>query len=61
MKDNAKVQRFNMRIEGEFKKRLDALANKKGISATSVVREAIFEKYDREIIEADNGRRKKNL
>lgn len=58
MKDNAKVQRFNMRIEGEFKKRLDALANKKGINATSVVREAIFEKYDREIVEPEKAKRK---
>ena len=49
MKKQTEGQRFNMRIQGEFKQRLDALVKKKGISASSVVREAIYEKYDREI------------
>lgn len=44
-----KDQRFTMRSEGEFKRRLEALKKKTGLRATGVVTQAVYEKYDREI------------
>lgn len=54
MADN-KVKNLHMQIKGEFGKRLEALAKKVGNPNPAVVRQAIFEKYDREI-----GEKKKN-
>lgn len=40
--------RFNMRVEGRFKERLQRLMDKKGIDGTSVVKLAIAEMAERE-------------
>lgn len=45
-----KSQRFNMRIEGDFEDRLEKLMKKKGLDRSGIVRLAIAEMYERELV-----------
>lgn len=46
-------QRFSLRVDGEFKERLEKLMKKKGIDGTSVIKLAIAEMAERELKEKD--------
>jgi antitoxin component of RelBE/YafQ-DinJ toxin-antitoxin module len=61
MADNK--DRFNMRIEGDFKDRLERLKKKHGIDGSSVVKMAVAQMAERDlppaVKEKENGRKSK--
>jgi antitoxin component of RelBE/YafQ-DinJ toxin-antitoxin module len=54
MADNK--ERFNMRIEGDFKDRLERLKKKHGIDGSSVVKMAVAQMAERDLHSAEKGK-----